>query len=472
MSPSGLSDLRQLSNIIGNAVDRIEQTLTARSVEFPSLDTPYDEAEEQVRAMPEIADATVAIIASAEQLAMVARAPSLTMLDISFKFHLCAALRVALEADVAEFLREHGPSNVQTVAKQKDLDPSKLARILRMLATNHIFIEVSPDVFTNNRLSSTLDSGCSCEQLAADPSAKLVRFPAIVSFMLDSSFKGGAYLADVLLDPATSHSTSPNDAAFCKAYNYDGPMWDLIELPGNERQRERFGAAMLGITALAHPDSILEVLDWASLPAGSVVVDVGGGVGTQMILLARKFDDLKLVVQEREAVCIDASKYVMEELPSGVQTGRLQIQAHDFFEPQPVKDAAVFYVRHVCHDWPDALAVKILQRLREAAQPNTKLILHDSIMQHACAEERNDDIGNSLPAVPPEPLLANWGRANSEMYNMDMQMMAVYHAQERTLTQFRSLLMQSGWKVAKVNYGSRPMAIANHSIIAVPDISG
>jgi hypothetical protein len=39
------------------------------------------------------------------------------------------------------------------------------ARILRLLATNHIFIEVSPDVFANNRLSSVLDTGKSVEEL-------------------------------------------------------------------------------------------------------------------------------------------------------------------------------------------------------------------------------------------------------------------------------------------------------------------
>ena len=39
------------------------------------------------------------------------------------------------------------------------------ARILRILATNYIFTEVSPDVFANNRLSSVLDTGKSVEEL-------------------------------------------------------------------------------------------------------------------------------------------------------------------------------------------------------------------------------------------------------------------------------------------------------------------
>jgi hypothetical protein len=41
------------------------------------------------------------------------------------------------------------------------------ARLLRLLATNHIFKEVSPDVFASNRLSSALDTGKSVEELLA-----------------------------------------------------------------------------------------------------------------------------------------------------------------------------------------------------------------------------------------------------------------------------------------------------------------
>ena len=39
------------------------------------------------------------------------------------------------------------------------------ARVLRLLATNYIFTEVSPEVFANNRLSSALDTGKSVEEL-------------------------------------------------------------------------------------------------------------------------------------------------------------------------------------------------------------------------------------------------------------------------------------------------------------------
>ena len=40
-------------------------------------------------------------------------------------------------------------------------------RVLRLLATHHIFREVSPDVFTNNRISSLLDTGKPLEELSS-----------------------------------------------------------------------------------------------------------------------------------------------------------------------------------------------------------------------------------------------------------------------------------------------------------------
>lgn len=45
------------------------------------------------------------------------------------------------------------------IAKPTNVDPAKLARILRVLATKHIYKEVAPDTFANNRLSSLMDTG-------------------------------------------------------------------------------------------------------------------------------------------------------------------------------------------------------------------------------------------------------------------------------------------------------------------------
>ena len=44
---------------------------------------------------------------------------------------------------------------------------SVIGRILRLLATQHIFKEVAPDVFANNRISSTIDTYKSVAEINA-----------------------------------------------------------------------------------------------------------------------------------------------------------------------------------------------------------------------------------------------------------------------------------------------------------------
>jgi ubiquinone/menaquinone biosynthesis C-methylase UbiE len=48
--------------------------------------------------------------------------------------------------------------------------------------------------------------------------------------------------------------------------------------------------------------------DWQSLPKGSLVVDVGGGVGSQTLTLAKKYPHLAFVIQDTEATRPNAVK--------------------------------------------------------------------------------------------------------------------------------------------------------------------
>ena len=48
--------------------------------------------------------------------------------------------------------------------------------------------------------------------------------------------------------------------------------------------------------------------DWLSLPEKSLVVDVGGGVGSQTLMLAKKFPQLNFVIQDTEATQPNAEK--------------------------------------------------------------------------------------------------------------------------------------------------------------------
>lgn len=46
--------------------------------------------------------------------------------------------------------------------------------------------------------------------------------------------------------------------------------------------------------------------DWNALPEGSIVVDVGGGIGSVTMALSQKYKHLKYVVEDRPAVVAEA----------------------------------------------------------------------------------------------------------------------------------------------------------------------
>lgn len=95
--------------------------------------------------------------------------------------------------------------------------------------------------------------------------------------------------------------------------------------------------------------------------------------------------------------------------------------AHDFFTEQPVKNATVFFLRAILHDWPTAYAARILSQLRGAATPQTTLVIADNIIEYACADEGPyQDIPGTETKSAPAPLLANYGIASGLEYNFDM----------------------------------------------------
>ena len=49
--------------------------------------------------------------------------------------------------------------------------------------------------------------------------------------------------------------------------------------------------------------TVCKALEWGSLPEGPKVVDVGGGVGTSSLRIARAFSNVKCIIQDFPGVC-------------------------------------------------------------------------------------------------------------------------------------------------------------------------
>ena len=96
----------------------------------------------------------------------------------------------------------------------------------------------------------------------------------------------------------------------------------------------------------------------------------------------------------------------------------------DFFKPQPINGAKIYFIAHCLHDWPDKEARIILGHIKDAMNEDSVLLLSETVMP-----ERD---------VPFAAAAA------------DMTMMAAFASLERTEEQFRELLGSVGLQLVKV----------------------
>lgn len=135
------------------------------------------------------------------------------------------------------------------------------------------------------------------------------------------------------------------------------------------------------------------------------------------IFLAQKYPNLKCIVQDVSSNDIEFQAILPPHLKS-----RVTFQTHDFFKPQSTH-ADIFFLKHILHDWPDFLAISILQNLRPVLQRGNKLVLYEGIIPQHTPQNTNE----------VTPILRSLGA-------LDLQMLALHNAKERTVEEWRVLV--------------------------------
>ena len=210
----------------------------------------------------------------------------------------------------------------------------------------------------------------------------------------------------------------------------------------NPEQAARFAKAMAGVTTsksgtifffdrntMTHergppvdrkPSTLGDVFPWDTLRG--TVVDIGGGSGHVSIALARRFPHLSFRVQDSEKMLAEGRRVLAKEGPA--VASRIELQQHDFFQPQqPGGDAvAAFFLRHVFHNWADADSTAILRALvpsLEAAPAGTPMLISDRVLP--C-------LGDGMPL-----------HEERAMRRQDIMMLVGLGAKERTRAEWETL---------------------------------
>lgn len=168
-------------------------------------------------------------------------------------------------------------------------------------------------------------------------------------------------------------SQEPNETGFNIAHHTDQPMLNL--LANDPARAQRFAEAMSLFNASdgMEPEHLRDNYDWAALGEGATLVDIGGSHGDVAVSLARRFPNLRCVVQDLPEVVASAT------VPEGLED-RLSFQAHDFFTEQPVKDADVYLFKWIFHDWSDKYCIRILRALIPALKRGARIVVSEFIM--------------------------------------------------------------------------------------------
>ncbi|KAF7296946.1 Methyltransf-2 domain-containing protein [Mycena indigotica] len=441
-----VSTLRALLNLMTEAVDTIEGAYAAAKAPLPVLDDPYDPQtpSEALRADPVVASATTILIAAAAQITATVRNPVHTAVLTACYFHVGSAVRVASELNVVEILRE----------------ADVLAQILRTLSTWHIFREVAPGTFANNKISSAMDKGKASKLLVENREERFTGAvhgtqgtAALIEFCGDEIFKASANLAETIRD------MDGEPVSLRRAFGFEeASIFQWYNRPENKYRRDRFGMAMHSTVSAQSHELIFQGFDWSQLPEGSVIVDVGSGVGSTPLAVAQRYPCHKVVIEDLAETVEAAKIHWLEHYPEYIERGMVEFQAQNFFEAQPANrlgTADVYIIRHCLHNWRDNACITILKQLRAAAKPETQLVVMDSILPVVSGGEHDDprikDIPGALRPLAPPPLLPNGGVGAARLYSMDMTVLNMLNACERTVGGFVDLLGKGGWKVVRVH---------------------
>ncbi|KAF9052592.1 S-adenosyl-L-methionine-dependent methyltransferase [Rhodocollybia butyracea] len=413
------SHITALTDLINAAVHDVITEYAAVGMAVPTLGSltrgPFDSPE----GTPEKFSRAVQVIeAACMQLTLTVTTPAHVVVNRSLQHEESACLSVVTEAKIADLLlNKPNGVHVDELAELTGLDGGKLGRILRVLATKHCFREVKPGVFANNRLSLKLQS--------TEPVA------AYVSLLADEGLLASAHLKNTMNMPLGRDSCTPFQHA--KGHN----LYHYYTLPEGKKQGERFNHAMVGGGELLGQGMVARVYPWASVPADSIVCDVAGGNGHATMRLIKAHPHLRVTLQDQPEVISEAKKFWKNKHPEAIDNKRINFVTFDFLKDVAAEGCDFYYMRSILRGEPDSHSYKILQNVRKAMKPTSRLIIEDTVLKNTvrdCSSEPDQVFDQA-----PEPLLPNWGAAGVRANYTDMNMMNLLDGLIRTLPEFVEL---------------------------------
>ncbi|KAF4615892.1 hypothetical protein D9613_011402 [Agrocybe pediades] len=292
---------------------------------------------------------------------------------------------------------------------------------------------VEENVFANNRLSIHL--------LSSNPLADMGQHFG------DEALRSSLHLAEVLGHEEWGHSFSHTKTAFNRHTGYHGNLFEHYEHdhPIGTHRGARFGRGLIAWAAALESRAVVHGYPWKELGDDVVVCDLGSGVGTMSIEMARAYPNLRFVLQDLPERLKQGQHEIWPERSPGAMD-RVQWVPVNFFKDPPVSGCDVYFLKNIIHDWSDQIAIDVLSNVRHAMAPHSRVLVQEHILQHPFRVPDSE----SVTRQAPEPLMANYGVGRIRQFYVDMQLLNVMNSEVRTLAQYNKLAEAAGLEYVKV----------------------
>ncbi|KAI5464567.1 putative O-methyltransferase [Mariannaea sp. PMI_226] len=397
---SSVSQLIQLAKKITEEAEKLDKYIKANNLPEPGfgVDAPVD-----FPPLPDdIQNSRQEIVYATDKLGQLVRGPREQIRWGVWNFLDTLSLSLIYNFDIAQLVPIDKPIELKELQTKTTLDPVNLARALRHAMTNHIFHEPSPGFIAHTAASRAL---------AEDEALR-----AWVGLNTDDIFPASAHAVQAL--KAHPEATSLTRTGFNYAYNTVDVEPMFATFGKNPKRAKRMGLAMASLTGGEgyEPSHFVANFDLADVDKNEgTFVDVGGSHGFICVDLGKKWKNTKFVVQDLPKTVTSAPSPLTDDEDVNQ---RVTLQAHDFFTEQPVKDADVYFFRWIIHNYSTPYAVKIIKSLIPALKPGARVVINEHCVQ---------DFGVDNP----------WDE--KVIRSMDLVMLSLLNAQERTETEFREL---------------------------------
>jgi len=191
------------------------------------------------------------------------------------------------------------------------------------------------------------------------------------------------------------------------------PFFDY--LAQHPEEASDFSEAMVGFHG-SEPPAVAAAYDFSGV---DTVVDVGGATGNMLAAILSRHTALRGVLFDRPHVVRDAPALLKAR---GVDE-RVTIEPGDFFARVPAGGDA-YLLSHIIHDWNEDQCLTILSHCRNVIKPEGRLLIVETV----------------LPT----------GDAPHQGKLQDMVMLVIPGGQERTETEYATLLGKAGFRLNRV----------------------